>query len=394
MTLRARLRRLLAPHLKRYPTLWQQLVRTDQRLEQFRHTTARLLPVVIRPEPRALEVAITAFCNLRCIGCRYGRDFMNGQQLTLPMIRDLLDDARAAGIWNVRFYGGEPLLHPELPRMVEHAKALGIHPYVTTNAILLRERIEALYAAGLRHLTIGFYGVGAKYDDYVQRKDRFARVEASIAAVRARYGMNVNLRINWLLMRPSCNLADLQAAWTFAERYSMPLQVDLIHYSLPYFAEGPDRELQFREEDRPAINTVVQELLRLKETYPERFTQSLPGLRSIPDWLLKGPRMRVACDSHQMIWVGADGTVQLCYVTFKLGNLHERRLREMLFTPEHRQAARDSFRLACPNCHCHYDRRVQKDAAAAALYGAREKAALPGRPANVPVAVAAGGSGE
>jgi cyclic pyranopterin phosphate synthase len=86
------------------------------------------------------------------------------------------------------------------------------------------------------------------------------------------------------------------------------------------------------------------------------------GLRSIPDWLLKGAAMRVPCDAYQMIWVGADGTVQLCYVTFRLGNLHEKPLTDLLFTAAHRQAARSAFALDCPNCHCHYDRRIRKHA--------------------------------
>ena len=87
---------------------------------------------------------------------------------------------------NVRFYGGEPLLHPDLPRMVEHATSVGVQPYVTTNAIILEQKIDALYAAGLRSITVGFYGTEAKYDAYVQRKERFARMEAGIAAVRDR----------------------------------------------------------------------------------------------------------------------------------------------------------------------------------------------------------------
>jgi sulfatase maturation enzyme AslB (radical SAM superfamily) len=94
------------------------------------------------------------------------------------------------------------------------------------------------------------------------------------------------------------------------------------------------------------------------------------GLASIPDWLTKGADMKVACDKYQMIWIGADGTVQLCYVTFKLGNLHEKRLSEMLFGPEHRNAARDAYALRCPNCHCSYDNRVQKDLSSRLTYSA------------------------
>jgi cyclic pyranopterin phosphate synthase len=93
------------------------------------------------------------------------------------------------------------------------------------------------------------------------------------------------------------------------------------------------------------------------------------NLRSIPDWLLKGPDMRVPCDARNLLWVGADGTVQMCYVTFHLGNLHERRLPEMLFGDAHKRAARDAFALNCPNCHCERDTRVQKHLPSRRLYG-------------------------
>jgi cyclic pyranopterin phosphate synthase len=360
MTMRSHLQALLGRWLRNHQRLKSWAIEADLRLELLRHTAAQMLPVLIQPQPRNLTIAITAYCNLRCVGCRYGRDFMPNEQLPWPLMRDLLDDAKQAGITSVRLYGGEPLLHPDLPKMVAHACALGLRPYVTTNALLLDAKIDALYAAGLRDCTIGFYGVGDHYDAYVQRPERFARMEASIAAVRERYGMEVNLRLNWLLMRPSCSLAALEAAWSFAEKYAAPLQVDLIHYSLPYFSEGPDHCLQFRPEDRAAIERVAAELLRLKRLRPEMINHSELGLASIPDWLLKGPAMRVPCDKYQMIWVGADGTVQLCYVTFKLGNLRQQRLREMLFSPAHRQAARDAFAVRCPNCHCSYDARIQK----------------------------------
>jgi cyclic pyranopterin phosphate synthase len=351
----------LSPRLAQHPHLKQQLVQLNTYGDLLRHTAAGVFPGMIQPEPHNLTIAITSHCNLRCIGCRYGRDFMPNQQLSLSMIKDVLDDARQLGIPSVRLYGGEPLLHPDLPEMVEYGVTRGLRVYVTTNGILLRERMGDLYRAGLRDLTIGFYGTGAAYDEYVQRKNRFATLEASIAAVRAEYGMSVNLRLNWLLMRPSCSIASLTEAWQFAERYALPIQVDLIHYSLPYFSEGPDQVLQFRPEDRPAIDAVVTELLRLQRLSPHMLDHSVVGLRSILDWLLKRSEMRIPCDKYQMIWIGSDGTVQLCYVTFRLGNLHERRLAEMLFGPEHARAASDAFAVRCPNCHCSYDARIQKD---------------------------------
>jgi cyclic pyranopterin phosphate synthase len=351
------------------PALKRGLRQAELGLGLIEHTAAQLVPGVIRARPRRLTIAITAFCNLRCTGCRYGRDFMTGEQLTLREVCEILDDARAAGIELVRFYGGEPLLHPELPAMVRHALSLGLSPYVTTNGILLKQKVDALFDAGLRDLTIGFYGVEDAYDQYVGRPGRFRRLEAGLEALRERYGKAIAVQLNFLIMRPSCDLESLRRAWAFAERFDLSFHTDLVHYSLPYFTEGPDRALQFTPEDRPAIELLVRELVRLKEQAPERVRGSLASLRSIPDWLLKGPAMRVPCDAGKLVWIGADGSVQLCYVTFKLGNIREQRLASMLFTDAHHQAARDAFKLACPNCHCERNERIQKHLQSRLAYG-------------------------
>src|SRR5215470_13862959 len=92
-----------------------------EELEFALHTTALLFPSIIEPDPTEIYLTLTSNCNLRCLGCRYGRDFMPGTQLPWDIVKGVLDDCKAINLRNIRFYGGEPLLHPELPRMVEHA---------------------------------------------------------------------------------------------------------------------------------------------------------------------------------------------------------------------------------------------------------------------------------
>src|SRR5437879_6316341 len=148
----------------------------DLRIARTRHSIAAYVPAVIRPTPRDLTVAVTAHCNLRCKACRYGRDFMVGERLSLDVMLQVLADARSAGIARVRFYGGEALLHPELVQMVDHATSLGLRTSVNTNGTHLAKKIDALYAAGLRLVTIGFYGIGEAYDSYTQREGHFRRL--------------------------------------------------------------------------------------------------------------------------------------------------------------------------------------------------------------------------
>src|SRR5260370_19598781 len=113
--------RVLRPIVEHHPRVKGVLQRADQALGLYRHSAASLFPIVIQPQPRQLTVAVTAQCNLRCLGCRYGRDFMPGHQLGLAVVRDLFDDAREAGVSKVRLYGGESLLHPDLPAMGDAA---------------------------------------------------------------------------------------------------------------------------------------------------------------------------------------------------------------------------------------------------------------------------------
>jgi cyclic pyranopterin phosphate synthase len=46
---------------------------------------------------------------------------MPGHTLPWELVKQLLDDAKVIGFDKIRFYGGEPLLHKQLPDMIRHA---------------------------------------------------------------------------------------------------------------------------------------------------------------------------------------------------------------------------------------------------------------------------------
>src|SRR3981081_591726 len=110
--------------LRRHPGLKKATALLDVYVDVARHATATVLPQVIQPDPTEIYITLTANCNLRCIGCRYGRDFMPGSPFSWPIVRALLDDCHKSGIKNIRLYGGEPLLHKDLVKMVEHCSHL------------------------------------------------------------------------------------------------------------------------------------------------------------------------------------------------------------------------------------------------------------------------------
>jgi cyclic pyranopterin phosphate synthase len=294
------LRGWLEPYYRDSPDLKARLRSIESGLERVRTSAWEHFPSLIQPDPRHIYLALTANCNLRCKGCRYGRDFMPGEQLPLPVVRDLLDDIKEFEFEVVRLYGGEPLVHKDIVKIVEHCSRLGLLTYMTTNGILLKKKIDDLFAAGLRRISVGLYGIGEDYNSYVQRKDRFRQLEDSLAYVRERHGDKVSLSLAWVLMRPTCSIDTVRETWRFAQRYRAPISINLVHYSLPYFAGMENHEVQFAPEDRPAIEAVVKEFLRLQSEEPELLPMSPIALRAIPDWLMKGGH--AFCKPSPAIW--------------------------------------------------------------------------------------------
>lgn len=345
--------------------------------ERMLSSLAPTWPSLVRARTEKITIAITARCNLRCQGCKYGRDFMPGAQLPLEIVEQLLEDAAAAKIPAVRLYGGEPLLHPDVTRMVATATRLGVDCYMTTNALTLDKKIEALHAAGLRKVTIGYYGEGDAFDDYVQRPGRYERLVQSLENTRRMFGPDqLDIQFNFLLSRRSATIEAVDRLVRFADRFQASIHIDVVHYSLPYFQEGRERELQFGPGDRGAVEKVIRHLLRLKALRPTLLTESATALASIADWALKQEAMRIPCDARKLLWVGADGSVMLCYVTFPLGNLHEQRLSDILYTNAHHKAAQDAFQLNCPNCHCEAASRVEKHRPSFRKYAAEARGQL------------------
>lgn len=76
-------------------------------------------------------------------------------------------------------------------RIVEHSVGLGLNTWISTNGMLLRDGIDDLYQAGLRQLSIGYYGTGESYTAYVQRPDRYDWLEGGVAYTRERFGMKI-----------------------------------------------------------------------------------------------------------------------------------------------------------------------------------------------------------
>jgi len=97
---------------------------------------------------RSLEVNLTAHCNLACFGCDHASPVHPEEYLDVnELAHDLAALSKVYNVFEFRLTGGEPLLHPELVRIVEVIRESGISDKITmvTNGVLLHKAPEALW---------------------------------------------------------------------------------------------------------------------------------------------------------------------------------------------------------------------------------------------------------
>lgn len=138
--------------------------------------------------PIYLNIEPTNACNLSCRVCSNDGSRRRGL-MEMGLFRDIMDQAYESGVYKVAlFLGGEPLLHKELPQMVEYVRAKGLESRIRTNATLLtREKSEELLDAGLDFLGISFDGdnkqdyesmrVGANYEQVLENVFAFLELK-------------------------------------------------------------------------------------------------------------------------------------------------------------------------------------------------------------------------
>lgn len=118
-------------------------------------------PAAARPiRLHELDLYVTMNCNIRCDFCNVRAGEYSHADLPLERIVSLLGEARALGLEEVHFLGGEPALRKDLEEMVGKAAALGLHTRIITNGMLLsRRRLTALISAGLGEIMLSVDGL-------------------------------------------------------------------------------------------------------------------------------------------------------------------------------------------------------------------------------------------
>mgnify|MGYP006265627393 CR=1 FL=1 len=131
-------------------------------------------------------------CNLACAGCGkidYPDEILN-RRLSVQECLEAVDECGAP---IVSIAGGEPLLHKELPQVVEGIIARGKYVYLCTNALLLKKRIDDYKPSPYLTFSIHLDGNEDRHDSSVCQQGVFERaVDAVKMAISRGFRVTVN----------------------------------------------------------------------------------------------------------------------------------------------------------------------------------------------------------
>jgi GTP 3',8-cyclase len=136
---------------------------------------------------RSLRLSVTDRCNLRCRYCMpaEGMEWLDRDELLSDeeLVRMVSLLARL-GITDLRVTGGEPLVRAGLPGLVARISTVpGIREVsITTNGVLLADRIDDLVAAGLGRVNVSIDSLDPDRFEQITRRRDLHRALAGLEA--------------------------------------------------------------------------------------------------------------------------------------------------------------------------------------------------------------------
>lgn len=172
-------------------------------------STSTLAPV------KFLELEITGNCPLRCTHC-YASSGPQEQHspLTVAQWESIIDQAAAADITAVQFIGGEPTVHPDLPRLIRHALSRDLRVQIYTNLLHISEELWELFTMPGVSLGTSWYSADPQEHAAIVggSTNAWRRTRANIARA---VELGIPLQVGIVKVRPDQDVegavADLQA---------------------------------------------------------------------------------------------------------------------------------------------------------------------------------------
>ena len=187
-----------------------------------------------------LRLSVTDRCNLRCTYCMPERmQFMpRADLLSVEELGAVAEAFIARGVTRIRLTGGEPLVRGGIMELVRRIAPQVDELTLTTNAMLLADHADALFAAGVRRINVSLDTLDRDRFTRIARRDGLAQALDGIAAAQA---AGLAVKLNAVALKGE-NEAEIPALVEWAHARGMELTLIEV---MPLGETGHDRIDQY-----------------------------------------------------------------------------------------------------------------------------------------------------
>lgn len=171
-------------------------------------------------------------CNLRCVHCySHSRNEEYAGELNTREAEKFIDELGEFKVPVLLFSGGEPLMRPDLSRLIRRAKSLGLRTVLSTNGTLITESV----AAGLRDIGLSY--VGVSLDGMRDVNDRFRDSPGAfdLALRGIRYCIDAGVKVGLRFTINKRNVEEIPGIFKLLEEENIPR---VCFYHLVYAGRG------------------------------------------------------------------------------------------------------------------------------------------------------------
>lgn len=264
-------------------------------------------------KPHTINLAITSNCPYNCPHCSYGKRIK--KELSTSEIINLIKEIKGLGTAILGITGGEPMLRPDLEKIISTASPELTTIVYTTGYNLNKKRAEKLFKAGVGWIIVGLESTNIKIQDEVRGKK--GSLQNAINAINICKEAGIYTGINTIGSRKRIKNGELEEIYNLA--YTLDVGEMRINFPTPTgnWAGQTDNILK------------KDELEYLKEFHIKKNKKNSGPVVTCLSYLES--ENLIGCNSgYQCLFIDSSGEVCPCDLTpLSFGNIKDKSLEEI-----------------------------------------------------------------
>ena len=292
---------------------------------------------------------LTMRCNSDCEYCEHAFSKNQGKYTEQPInvVFDVVDQLKNAGVTACSVSGGEPLTYPNIEVVIQKMVDAGIEPILLTNGILLPNKMDSLFRAGLRYVIMSVDSFNPEHYKST-RGVSFDQILKAYNYMLEFVKKNPSMIFRLTTVLSSQNITDIVPLIQKTTKDGVGVQLTPYHNFI-----NKDDSLSPR--DIEEVTKVVHQLILMKEK-GAHICNSKTYLEYFSEFFISGariPRQNYRCRcGYESVYIWPDLSVKSCWTTTLpiLGNLRDNSLLNLWNSTEYQNQRKKMLNCNCEGC--------------------------------------------